>query len=195
MEYLDKMQKEKRVVTPPSKLHPRAVTIHKDAFKSHKIDKQITPAEIGTALVIAFMGFIFSLKGLLLWLNSLSPIEGLFVYFVIMYTALFILSHFGLIIWKFEIKNAWQVLGATMIVFAFFITVNCENPYVQYVTEGSMEGASGIFYQSEDGATWYFWNTVLGIQNLEIVRILTFMFTPFILTLGGAYLIAKGVSV
>ena len=166
--------------------------VHRSFFPLGNSD--ITVKEILLAIIFAIMGFLLTTKSWLLFLNGLSPIQGLIVYYVIMYSSLFILSQLGLIIWKFNIKSPLQVLGATMIVFAFFIVVDWESQYVQYITNADMSGASAVFYQSEDGATFYLWNTVLGISNIDVARLLTYVFTPFVLVLTGAVFVSKGIE-
>jgi len=150
---------------------------------------KITEKEFLLVLAITLMGFIFSMRESILWLNTLNPFQGLIVYYAILYTSLYLLSRAGLIIWEFKIEHPLQVLGATLIIFSFFITVNWENPYVQYITRGSFGDVSTVFYQSEDGATWYLWSQV--VQNIELLRILTFIITPFILSLIGVLLVKE----
>lgn len=152
---------------------------------------KITSSEIKLAIVFAGLGFIFSSRSWLLWLNSFDPIKGLFIYYIILYISIFILSKFNLIIYKFRIEKPLQVLGLLLITFAFFILVDWESAYVQYITTGSTEGASVIFYQCEDGATWYFWYNVMNVKNIEMARILTYVITPFVLVLIGSYFVSK----
>lgn len=117
--------------------------------------------EITLAIALAVMGFLFTTHEMILFLNALNAIEGLAVYYVILYATLLVLSRMDLVIFGFKIKNVTQTIGLTIITFAFFITVNWTSPYVQYVSTGSLQGASNIFYQSEDGMTWYVWSTLL----------------------------------
>jgi hypothetical protein len=95
----------------------------------------------------------------------------------------------GLVIWKIRIKSALQVFGALLITMAFFITVDWESPWVQYVTGRAGADVSNVLYQSEDGAFWYLWSSIT--SNPEILRILTYVVTPFILTLIGVILVRK----
>jgi hypothetical protein len=155
---------------------------------------KITPKDLTLAVVFAIMGFIFSERSWIQWMNSLNPIEGLFVYYIILYTSLFILSKLTLVVFGFRITNISQTFGLLLITFAFFILVNWVNPYVQYITTGSLSGASNVFYQCEDGATWYFWNTIVGIKDIETARILTYSVTTFILTLIGAGLVSGNIK-
>ena len=76
-----------------------------------------------------------------------------------------------------------------MITFAFFILVDWTSPYIQYITGRKAEDVSPIFYQDEDGATYSFWNTIIKVNDIEQLRILTFVITPFLLALIGGLLV------
>jgi hypothetical protein len=152
---------------------------------------KITQKELSLAISIAIMGFVLSSREWILFLNSLDPVQGLFVYYVILYSSLTVLSYLGLVIFNIKIKNPIQTFGLILITFAFFITVDWESPYIQLITKGNVENASTIFYQSEDGATWYFWSNVVGVKNIETLRLLTFVLTPFLLCLIGSYLVTQ----
>ena len=151
---------------------------------------KLTLKEISLAIALAAVGFLFTMREMILFLNDLTPLLGLLVYYGIVYSALFILSRMDLVIFGFKIKNVAQTVGLTIITFAFFITVNWTSPYIQYVTMGSVQGASNIFYQSEDGAMWYLWSLLLPTVGEEIVRILTYVVSPFLLALLGGLLVS-----
>jgi len=149
---------------------------------------EITGKELALAITIAFLGFAFSTRQWVLFLDKFDPFTGLLIYYIILYVALFALSRAGLIIWKFRIKDPVQVLGALLITMAFFITVDWESPWIQIVT-GKMGDVSNVLYQAEDGAFWYLWSFVT--NNPELLRLLTYVLTPFILTFIGVLLISK----
>ena len=152
---------------------------------------KITQKEFLLALCFAIMGFLFSSKEMILFLNTLNPIEGLIVYEIIFYITLSLLSIFGLAVFGFKIKNPLQVFGLLLVWFSFFIVVDWESPYIQYITKGSLEGPSVIYFQSEDGATWYFWYEIMGVKDVGLCRLLTFIISPFILTLVGCYFVTR----
>jgi hypothetical protein len=157
------------------------------------MDFKITSKEIFLALVIASMGFLFSSREWILQLNALNPVQGLLVYYAILYISLYFLSKAGLIIYDLKIENAVQVFGLLLITFAFFITVDWESQWVQYVTKQNVEQASTVFYESEDGAIMYLWSQVYPMkpENMENLRLLTYVLTPFLLTLVGVFLVTK----
>ena len=151
----------------------------------------ITSKEFLLAVSLAVMGLVFSTREWILYLNSLNPIQGLLIYYIILYSSLIVLSKMGLVVFNIKIKNPIQTFGLLLITFAFFITVDWESPYVQLITKGNIEQASNVFYESEDGAIWFFWTNVVGVKDVETARWLTFVITPFILTLVGAFLVSK----
>lgn len=155
---------------------------------------EITLKEFLLALSISLMGFLFSTKTFLLWLNTLNPFMGFLVYYGVLFTVLFILSRFDLVIAGLKIHSPLQCIGSVFVLFSFLLVVSWKNPFVQFVTTGSFEGASAIFYQTEDGVAWWFWTTVLGISNVTLAHILTFIITPFVLTLLGVMLVSEAIK-
>jgi hypothetical protein len=150
------------------------------------------------ATVIAVIGFVFNTRTWILYLNDLTPVEGLIVYYVILYATLYVLSRMGLVVFGLKIDDPVETFGLLMITFAFFITVDWSSPYVQYVTTGSFQGTSNVFVNnSEDGMTWYLWSLLIPQvpANLLILRLLTFIVTPFILTVLGGLLVSGKIRI
>lgn len=136
------------------------------------------------------LGFVFSMREYILFLNGLTPLHGLLVYYAVLGGSLFVLSRMDLVVFGFKIRSLTQTLGLMLITFAFFVVVGWSSPYVQYVATGSTAGASVVFYQCEDGAVWYVWSTLLPTLDVEVLRILSFVLTPFLLVLAGGMLVA-----
>jgi hypothetical protein len=61
------------------------------------------------------------------------------------------------------------------------------------VAKGNIEAASPVFYQSEDGMTFFLWSQLFPPipENMEKLRLLTYVVTPFILALVGVFLVTK----
>lgn len=155
---------------------------------------RLTSREITLAFAIAFLGLVLTLRPVLLFLNLLNPLEGLLVYYVILYCALIILSHFGLTIFHVKITNLIQSFGLILITFAFFISVDMSSAYVQYVTTGNFNGMSNIFVQCEDGAVWYLWTMLIHPASQFAISLdwfLTYGVTPFALAAVGGVLAFK----
>jgi hypothetical protein len=146
--------------------------------------------ELALAAALALLGFILTSREWLLFLDGLSPFQGLLVYYMILYGSLYLLSRMDLVVFGFKIRDPLQTLGLLLVTFAFFIVVDWESPYVQIVTKGdaSVGAVSPVFFQSEDGAVWFLWQQALPWANFEVVRLLTYVLTPLILALIGGYL-------
>lgn len=149
---------------------------------------EITREEVILVVTIIIMGFVFSTREWILFLDRLNPFVGLLVYYAILYVCLYALSKGGLIIWKFKIKNVVQVFGCLLITFAFFVIVDWESMYIAIVT-GKSTNISNVYLQAEDGAVWYLWSFLT--SNVEALRILTYVVTPAILTFIGVLLVKK----
>lgn len=150
---------------------------------------KITNKEWIFIAIIGILGFFFSRAEWIQYMNQQTPLKNFLIYYGIVYSALFILSKLGLVIWKISIKHPLQVLGAGLILFSFFLIFNWENPYVQYASTGSFEGASNVFYGTEDAITWNFWYDMT--KEIESARILTFIVTPMALSLLGALFVSQ----
>lgn len=151
-------------------------------------DFEITREEVLLVVTIAVLGFVFSTRQWILFLDSLTPATGLVIYYAIIFTCLYLLSRAGLIIYKFRIKSVVQVLGCVLITFAFFIITDWESMYIAIVT-GKSTDISNVYLQAEDGAVWYLWSQLT--SNVEFLRLLTYVFTPALLTFIGVLLVKK----
>ena len=159
---------------------------------------KISEREFSLAIAIAVLGLAFSTRTWILYLNGITPVVGLIFYYIILYAALYVLSRMGLVVFGLKIDDPVETFGLLTITFAFFIVVNWTSPYAQYVTTGSFAGASNVFVNnSEDGLTWYLWSQLIPQipANLLILRLLTYVATPFILTLLGGMLISGKVRI
>jgi len=163
-------------------------------FSSEMLAMELKSRELMLALAFAMLGFAFSSRRWLSFLNCLSPSTGLIVYYAILFGCLCILSRMELAVFGFKIKEPMQTLGLLLITFAFFICINWESPYVQLVTTGSVENISPVLFQSEDGAVWYVWQSTLPWADTETLRILTYVLTPFTLALTGGLLVSEKVK-
>jgi hypothetical protein len=156
--------------------------------KSKKFE--LTGKEVSLAIVMAIMGFVFTTRPWILWLNTLTPFTGFVVYYIILYGAIYILSKLGLTVFGIKIEDKLESLGLLLITFAFFILVNWESAYIQYITNGSLAGQSVIYLQSEDGAVFWLWQQLLPSIGVEAWHYLTYVLTPFALALLGGLLIS-----
>lgn len=152
---------------------------------------ELTRHELGLALALAVIGFIFSSRSWILFLDGLSPLQGLIVYYVILYICLYILSRLDLVIFGFKIKEPLQTFGLLLITFAFFICVDWESPYIQFATGRSVEDISSVLFQAEDGAVWFLWQSIIPWADIELLRLLTYVASPFLMALIGGLLVSE----
>lgn len=155
---------------------------------------KLTTREIALALAFAVLGFVFYTRTFLLAINTLNPVEGLIVYYIVIWSSLFILSKFDLVIFGIKIKSFQQTIGILLITFAFFVVVDWSSAYVQWATTGHFSGASGVFYQDEDGALWSLWSWLIPATSgvtIWIDRVLAFSVSPAIIAVIGGFLTSK----
>lgn len=140
-------------------------------------------------LILAALGFLSSTRTYLLWMDRLSPLAGLAVYYVLITLTVLTLQWLGLIVGAVRFSGLRHTLGTVMIIFAYFIVFDWESCYVNYVTRGRCEQRelSNVYLQSEDGAVFYLWSKLLRSWTLR--RWAAFVFTPFLLALLGGILL------
>jgi len=131
------------------------------------------------------MGFFLTTRGWILYLNTLTIFGGLVIYYAIYYGSLYALSKLDVIIFKPNVSDMRGTTGLLLILFALAIVINWENPYVQYVTMGSFSGASGVFYQTEDGLAWMIASSIMGGADMEQIRIVAFSIIPALIAMLG----------
>lgn len=140
-----------------------------------------------TAVAFALIGWLLSSRAYILFLNRLTPTQGLLVYYLQIFLVLETLQWFGLVVGGVRQQSILQTLGEMMILFAFFVIVDFESKWVQVVVgeETKQEQNCPVIYiQSEDGALYYMWNTLLGFPE-EASRLLTFVISPAVLVFAG----------
>jgi hypothetical protein len=143
-----------------------------------------------TGVAFAILGYLFSSRKFILFLNSLNPFQGLLFYYLQLFVTLEVLQYFGLVIGGVKMTDLSQTIGELMMVFAFFILVDQESAWVAYVIgedEGKKKDYPVVYTQAEDGATYYLWSTYV-TKNPETARFLTFVVTPVVLVGLGLYL-------
>ena len=138
-----------------------------------------------TVAVIAILGYLFSSRKLILFLNSMNPFQGLLFYYLQLFVTLELLQAFGLVIGGVKMTSLTQTFGELMMVFAFFILVAQESECVAHVV--GEKDYPVVYTQSEDGAVFYLWTRYV-TSDYETARILTFVVTPVILMALGLYL-------
>lgn len=152
---------------------------------------KLTFHEVALAVAFAFLGFVFTSRNWILFLNELSPVQGLIVYYMILYASLYVLSRLDLVVFGFRIKEPLQTFGLLLLTFSFFLITDWESPYIQFATGRTVENVSPVLFQAEDGAVWFLWQSAMPWLDVEALRILTYVLTPFILGLVGGWLVSR----
>ena len=145
---------------------------------------------VRTAIAFAVLGYIFSSRQFIRFLNNLNPFQGLLFYYLQLFVTLEILQWFGLIIGGVKMTSLVQTIGELIIVFAFFIIVDQESAWVAQVVgeeEGKKKDYPVIYTQAEDGAVYYLWSTYV-TKDPDTARLLTFVLTPAVMVAVGLYL-------
>ena len=155
---------------------------------------ELTSKEFALAVVLAFMGFAFSTRQWLLFLSGLSPLEGLIIYYIILYASLYVLSRLDLVVLGIKIKEPLQTFGLLLITFAFFIVADFESAWTQFVTTGTWGGMSNVYIQSEDGALFWIFQQLLPMGSPELWRLLTYCISPFLIALIGGLLASEKIK-
>lgn len=143
-----------------------------------------------TAGAFALLGYVFSSRKFILFLNTLNPFQGLLFYYLQLFVVLEVLQYFGLVIGGIRMTTLAQTIGELLIVFAFFILVDQESAWVAYVigeNEGKKKDYPVVYTQAEDGAVYYLWSTYV-TKDPDTARMLTFVVTPVLLVALGLYL-------
>lgn len=125
-------------------------------------------------------------------MNSNSPFVGLLIYYFILTVTVLILEYFGLIIAGIKFGNFNQTIGTMLIIFSFFIIINWESCYINTITKGNCDNVSNVYLQSEDGAVYYLWSKLF--TNVNIIRLFTYIITPFILSIIGVSMITQKIN-
>jgi ABC-type branched-subunit amino acid transport system permease subunit len=134
------------------------------------------------ALAIAFIGFVFTSRQWLQVLQKLSPETGMIAKQLSILVAIFILT------WAdptLRFKRHHQAIGVLLVYMAFNIIFNYQSEWISDV------GASNVERQTPDGAVYHRSKTNLNL-NPEMARIVTFVFVPFVMVLGGSKLLRNG---
>lgn len=146
-----------------------------------------------TAAVFAVLGYLFSTRRLIRFLNTLNPFQGLLFYYLQLFVTLEVLQYFGLVVGGVKMESLSQTIGELMIIFAFFIIVDQESAWVAYVIgeeEGKKKDYPVVYTQAEDGAVYYLWTTYF-TSDPEVARMLTFVVTPVVLVSAGLFLTGR----
>ena len=149
---------------------------------------------MNTKILIPFalgiIGYVFTIKPWLLFMDKLDPFIGLIVYYIILTFTITIIQFLGMSIggidYNYNIVN--YTTGLLFIIFSFNLVTSWQSCYINEITKGNCDNVSSIFLHTEDGATYYLLSNI--IKNQEIKRIATYVITPFVFSFIGIYLMS-----
>ena len=134
------------------------------------------------AFAFAVMGFIFTSRTWLQWLNTFNPETGLALKHIAILMAIIIINYLDTSI-KLEYKTG--ALGIFLVYMAFMIIFNYQSKWVEEA------GSSNVQDQTPDGVLYLRSRTNLNL-NPEVARIVTFVLVPFVLAFIGSRLLRRG---
>lgn len=138
-------------------------------------------------LILAIGGYIFTTKIWISFLQKLDPLTGLLVYYSVIILLIIVLQNFGLVISNIKFEKLRHLIGSLLIYFSFFLLFDFASCYQNEVIYGTCTNFPHMFIQTEDGATYSIWK--IFTNDIQTLRILTYVVTPFILTTIGIILI------
>ena len=134
------------------------------------------------AASMAALGFVFTSRPWLQWLNTLSPEIGLFVKHLLILLSIVLLSSLDPSI---KFVHHRQVIGVLLIYVSFVMIFNYQSDWVQDAN------AEDVGDQTLDGAMYRRSREVLKLSP-EVSRLLTFVVVPFLLVLVGSRFVHPG---
>lgn len=153
----------------------------------------VTVKELITAISLAILGFIFTTKPYINFINNMTPPTGYFFNLIMFYAFILILSYLGMTFIGFKIDRWDKVFGMFFITYAMLLITNFNSPYFNLSLGYPIENISNIYFQSADGAVWFLWLKLW--DNMVFLRMMTYVFTPFALVCIGGFLIKDEVQV
>ena len=129
----------------------------------------------------AIIGYFVTNKKFVLFMDRIGPTGGLIVYYIIVAITILLLEWIGLIISDIRMNSTRHFIGMLMLNFAIFIVIIWSNCYVSEMVRKNCKNFSGIYLNTESGATYDVWSRVL--KNKQNRRITAFVVTPFVISL------------
>lgn len=138
--------------------------------------------------IFAILGWLFSTKAYISFMDKRSPVEGLVLYYAGLYVVFILLQSIGMKIGNVHFDTHLHTIGGLMILYAFFIVFSWESEYTCRVV-----GKDCTPKHTED-ALFFYLAKKMGLQDCH-ARVLTYVIAPFVLTVVGVLLIFDGHSV
>ena len=131
--------------------------------------------------IIALLGFLFTSKPWLQWLNTLSPEGGLLVKNVIVFLSIYILHFIDGVV----ARPHMNALGILLMYTAFMMIFNYQSEWI------SDNDFDRVGEQTPDGAAYHRMRSTFGLSP-EMSRLVVFVVIPFVLFYAGNTLRHRG---
>ncbi len=131
------------------------------------------------AATIAILGFIFTSKQWLQWLNKYSPETGLIIKHAVILLSIYILA------WSdpyIKFAHHHQALGVLLLYITFVMIFNYQSGWIKDIKVENVEE------QTFDGVVYHRSKQILNVEP-NTARIISFVIIPFILVVFGSKLI------
>ncbi len=148
----------------------------------------LTKFALKAAAIFAVMGFIVSRPIVLVFLNQQSDVMDLFLWYVLF----FIVLQFAFLILfgRLDVTTMRVAFGLLLVSFAFGIWLYWPASDYAIIAVGGNPGTVPSFLTaSEDEVTFKALAALLGMGNLQLLGILTYVVVPTLLFLAGAIVI------
>lgn len=142
--------------------------------------------------ILAMGGLIISTRFWITFVNKIPSYYALLIRYAIILVLLLIFRKIGIKIGNIEFDTIGHIIGSILIIFSFFIIFDLSSCYHNELLNGECTSVPELYLASEDGIVYNFWKNYT--RNINHLRILTYMITPFLLTLIGIFLIPKKIS-
>lgn len=138
--------------------------------------------------VFAWLGWLFSSKAYIGFMDKRSPVEGLALYYGGLYLVFMFLQSIGMKIGDMHFDTHLHTIGSLLILYSFFIVFSWESEYTCRIV-----GKDCSPKHTEDALIFYLANKA-GLEDWS-ARWVTYILAPFVLTVAGVLLIFKGHNV
>jgi hypothetical protein len=133
------------------------------------------------AATFAVLGFVFTSKQWLQWLNKYSPETGLIIKHFVILLSIYILA------WSdpyIKFVHHHQAIGILLLYVTFVMIFNYQSEWIKDIKADNVEE------QTFDGVVYHRSKQFLNIEP-QIARIVSFVIIPFILVIIGSQLVHR----
>ena len=131
------------------------------------------------AATFAVLGFVFTSKQWLQWLNKYNPETGLIIKHTVILLSIYILA------WSdpyIKFVHHHQAIGVLLLYMTFVLIFNYQSGWIKDIKADNVED------QTFDGVVYHRSKKIMNIEP-QMARIISFVIIPFILVIIGSQLV------